>query len=276
MLNITKERLADNIISLPGSGLALLRALFSRRWWWTTLVVLLGMAVLARLGIWQLDRLAQRRVHNAEVVQQLAMPPLPLTGQPLPEDLSSLKNRRASAQGEFDFSHQIALQYQNYMGSPGAHLVAPLVIQGTSKAILVDRGWVPFDQVGPEQRMQFDDPGQVAVTGFLQLSQTLPGGMLSQDPAAPFQSEWYRIDIQAIQAQIPYDLLGLYLLQSPPEGGNTDLPYRIEPEFDLSDGPHMGYAIQWFFFSFLFGTVYVIYVHKKENNQPLGDSNDPA
>jgi surfeit locus 1 family protein len=204
MLDITKEHLADNIISLPGSSLALLRALFNRRWWWTTLVALLGMAVLARLGVWQLDRLAQRRAHNAEVVQQLAMPPLPLTGQSLPQDLSSLKYRRASAQGEFDFSHQIVLQYQNWMGSPGIHLVAPLVIEGTSKAILVDRGWLPFDQATSEHWSQYNDPAQVVATGFLQLSQTLPAGMASQGAPAEPKSEWYRIDSQALPAPMPY------------------------------------------------------------------------
>jgi surfeit locus 1 family protein len=274
MLDIKTERLADNIISLPGSSLALLRALFNRRWWWTTLVVLLGMAVLARLGVWQLDRLAQRRAHNAEIVQQLAMPPLPLTGQSLPEDLSSLKYRRAAVQGKFDFSHQIVLQYQNWMDSPGIHLVAPLVIEGTSKAILVDRGWLPFDQATPGHWTQFDEPGQVGVTGFLQLSQALPAGMPSQGTPSEPKSEWYRIDIQAIQAQMPYDLLPVYLLQSPAEAGNTNLPYRAEPEFDLSDGPHLGYAIQWFIFSLLLGIMYVIYVYKKENSQPPPGVND--
>ncbi len=34
---------------------------FSRRWWWTTLLVIAGAAVCVRLGIWQLDRLHQRR-----------------------------------------------------------------------------------------------------------------------------------------------------------------------------------------------------------------------
>ena len=43
------------------------RLLISRRWWWVTLVVLGGCALLVRLGIWQLDRLAWRRGLNAEI-----------------------------------------------------------------------------------------------------------------------------------------------------------------------------------------------------------------
>jgi surfeit locus 1 family protein len=256
--------------SMPRFRLSWLLTLFNRQWWWATLVVLLGMAVLARLGFWQLDRLEQRRARNAEIVQQLALPPLPLTGETLTDDLSSSKYRQASARGEFDFSHQVALLYQNYKDTPGTHMITPLVLEGSPQAVLVDRGWLPTDQAAPENWTQFDQPGPVTVVGFIQLSQTLPGAAgdgARSIPAEP-QSEWYRVDIEAIQAQMPYELLPIYVLQSPEEGGNAALPYRVEPEFDLSDGPHLGYAIQWFIFALILGIIYIRYVSKKENSQP--------
>jgi len=37
------------------------RLLFTRRWWLSTLLVLLGIAFLIRLGLWQLDRREQRQ-----------------------------------------------------------------------------------------------------------------------------------------------------------------------------------------------------------------------
>lgn len=270
MLKTTSERLSGQAISLPRAGLSLLRTLFNRQWWWATLVVLLGMAVLARLGWWQLDRLAQRRARNAEIVQQLALPPLSLTSEPLPGDADSLKYRRASAHGEFDFSNQVALSYQNWMNTPGIHLITPLVIEGTSQAILVDRGWLPTDQATPENWARYDEPGPVTVIGFIQTSQTLPnrGKQPTQAIPAEPQSEWYRVDIEAIQAQLPYHLLPVYLLQSPPEGGDRELPYQVEPEFDLSDGSHLSYAIQWFIFALILGIIYVRYIFKKETTSP--------
>jgi surfeit locus 1 family protein len=245
----------------PRSGLSLLATLFNRRWWWSTLLVLLGMAVLIRLGFWQLDRLAERRAYNAETAQQLALPPLSLTGESLPDDLTNLKTRRATAHGEFDFSRQVALKHQNWMNAPGIHLITPLVIEGSSRAVLVDRGWVPTDQAAAENWSQFDESGPVTVTGFIQLSQTLPEDSANTGqsmPAGP-QSEWYRVDIGAIQTQMPYELLPIYILQSP-SGDNSRLPYRVEPEFDLSDGPHLGYAIQWYIFALILGVIYVRYV----------------
>ena len=46
----------------------MLRRMFSRKWLLTTILVIAAMAVMARLGIWQLDRLHQRRAFNARGV----------------------------------------------------------------------------------------------------------------------------------------------------------------------------------------------------------------
>lgn len=41
--------------------------MFSRGWFLATLLVFVGTAVCVRLGIWQLDRLEQRRAFNVQV-----------------------------------------------------------------------------------------------------------------------------------------------------------------------------------------------------------------
>jgi surfeit locus 1 family protein len=242
-------------------------AALARQLWWSALIVLAGMAIMIRLGFWQLDRLAERRASNAELVHQLALPPLSLAGDALPvelkagADLTALKNRSASARGTYDFSHQVVLKLQSWQGQPGAHLITPLLIEGSSRAVLVDRGWVPYAEATPQALPQFDEPGPVTVTGRIQLSQPLPAA--SARPAS-LQSEWYRLDIAAVQAHMPYQLLPVYIQQSPPPGpgGNAQLPYRVEPVFDLSDGPHLSYAIQWYSFALIFGGGYVTYVYK--------------
>jgi surfeit locus 1 family protein len=255
-----------------------LRSLFNRQYWWATLVVLLGMAFMARLGIWQLDRLEQRKARNAEIVRQLELPPLLLAEEPLPQDLDGLKTRRATASGEYDFSRQIALLYQNWMDAPGIHLITPLVIGDGSQAVLVDRGWLPIDQAHPGDWPDFEEPGLVSVTGLIRLSQTLPArdGDVSQAQGAEPQSEWYRVDIEALQAQMPYELLPVYIMQSPPEGTDTNLPYEVPPELDLSNGSHLSYAIQWFVFALTLGIIYVRYISKKEARQAAPDADSPG
>lgn len=234
------------------------RTLFSQRWWWTTLLVIAGMIVLFRLGIWQLDRLQQRRARNAEYVQQISAPPIRLTGADLPEDPAKLRDRQVEAQGTYDYSEQLILVQQNWQGRPGAHLVTPLLLEGGDVAVLVDRGWVPSAEVEVGDLAQFDEPGMQTISGAIQLSQTLSGGR--ETIVEGKQQEWYRIDVEAIQKQMPYQLLPFYVLASPEEGTIEQLPYRIPNEVDLSDGPHLFYAIQWFTFTLLLGVGYLYFV----------------
>jgi surfeit locus 1 family protein len=229
---------------------------------------------MTRLGFWQLDRLEQRRARNAQLSQQLALPPFSLSGDPLPEAPSALKNRLATAQGEFDFSYQVILKLQNRtetgglvspLNAVGVDLITPFVIEGTSKAVLVDRGWIPESEAALDNLTKFSEPaGQTTVTGRIQLSQTLPSkratAIAPKAASGSLQREWYRVDIEAIQAQIPYELLPIYIEQSPTDNSQTTLPYRSEPTFDLSEGPHLGYAIQWFTFALIFGGGYLYYV----------------
>lgn len=252
----------------------MLKALFSRRYILVTLLVLAAMAVMTRLGMWQLDRREQRLARNVDLVAKLEEAPLSLNeaaaAWPLPTDRDVIRNTRAAATGHFDFDRQLVLLQQPYEGQLGLHLVAPLVLDGTGKAILVDRGWVPGDNLETAAMAQYDEPAApLTVDGFLQPSQILFGqaaekAMASPEPQAP-KAEWYRIDVEAIQGQMPYRLLPVYLLQSSNPAGNTGLPYRIQPEVDLSEGPHLGYALQWFAFAVTAGVIYVSLVRSRVN-----------
>lgn len=240
--------------------MTLLRALVSRRWIVATLLVLLGMGVMLRLSVWQVNRLAERRAANAALRASLAAAPLRLGADPLPADVSPLENRQAAATGTYDFDAQIRLLVQNWQGQAGVHLVAPLRLGDGETAVLVDRGWIPDAQAEPASIAALDEPGVVTVDGVVALSQTLSRQRGTQ-PSGP-QADWYRVDIAAIQAQLPYRLLPVYLIQAPPPGGSQALPYRQVPEIDLSEGPHLSYAIQWILFALILGAGYLVYVDR--------------
>lgn len=275
----------------------LLKKLFSKRYITATLLVVAAMTVMAWLGIWQLDRRQQRLAANADIIAKLSQPPASLNeaaqaaSWPFPEGRAEIRNIKASASGQFDFSQQIVLVQQSYQGQPGAHLVAPLVLAGSNQAVLVDRGWIPEAEMS--DLAQFDEEaGRVSVQGLLQPSQILFGqaaerAQAQSTPAdlrdatrfqlAEAKREWYRVDIAAIQAQMPYELLPVYLLQAPGAAGNFTLPYRIEAEFDLSEGPHMSYALQWFAFAITAGVIYVRIVQTRgQKRQPEQDQENAA
>lgn len=239
---------------------ATLRALVGRKWWWVTLLVFVGMAVFVRLGIWQLDRLAERRAENAVLAEALAAPPTPLTAVPLPPDLATLKDRAVTVSGVYDLDNQMALLVQNWSGVAGIHLIAPLVTDGGETAVLIDRGWIPDSDSDPAQWAKYDETGPITITGYVALSQVVSRAA-NTIPDTP-QQAWYRVDVAAMQAQLPYTLLPVYVIQSPPEEGNSEPPLRRPRQVELSEGNHFSYAMQWFLFTLLLGGGYLIYVNK--------------
>lgn len=216
------------------------------------------MLVLARLGVWQLDRLGERRENNRILAAALAASPIDLVQAELPADLSTIKDRQVIVSGEYDFENQLVLKVQNWEGRAGVDLITPLVFRNGETAVLVDRGWIPDAEHNLEGEAQYDREGPVTVEGYAALSQAL-SGRETTIPDEP-QSEWYRVDIAAIQAQMPYDLLPIYVLEAP--GDVPELPFRREQEIDLSEGPHLGYALQWFTFSLGLGIAYIVYVYR--------------
>ena len=63
----------------------MVKKLLSRRYIFYTLLVIAAMAVMARLGVWQLDRRQQRLAHNADLVAKLDATPLSMNDAALAE-----------------------------------------------------------------------------------------------------------------------------------------------------------------------------------------------
>ena len=242
----------------------LLRKMFSRQWWFTTLLVLLGTAVCVRLGIWQLDRLEGRRAFNSQVVSMQAMTALDLNSGNF-DSVESMEWRAVTVTGEYDFENQIALRNQYYRDQYGYHLLTPLLTSGT--AVLVDRGWIPADGNSvPSDWRRYDEVGEVKVTGQIRLGQAKPafGGVADALPAdgSPLWV-WNNADIENIARQMPYPILNIYI-QPNTDDGDTEPPIPFQPEIELTEGPHFGYALQWFTFATLLFFGYPFYLRKQK------------
>lgn len=240
--------------------------LFSRRWLLTTLLVLVGVGVLARLGIWQLDRLEARRAFNARVSAQETAPLLVLDAAALndpglAESLKGMEYRAVTVHGEYDYDHQVALRNQAWGNEWGVHLLTPLHITGSEQSILVDRGWIPAEAFKSGDWSAYAEPGEVTVQGMLRASQSKPDFGKKNDPEGVLQA-WNFANVERIQAQTPYALLPVYIQQAP-DPAWTGLPYRSLPELELTEGPHMGYALQWFSFAVLLGAGYPFFIRKQ-------------
>lgn len=238
--------------------------MFQRKWLLATLLVLAGTALCIRLGIWQLDRLDQRRAFNHQVEAMRAMPELDLN-QEQPADLAQMEWRAVKVRGEYDFANQVAVRNQYNGDQVGYHLITPLLFDG--QAVLVDRGWIPADgNSAPADWRRYDENGEVNIEGQLRLGQTKPrfGGVADALPSDGAKLElWNNADITHIASQLPYQVLPVYV-QPKIDQNDMDPPIPYQPEVELTEGPHFGYALQWFTFATILFVGYPFFLRKQE------------
>jgi len=206
--------------------------------------------IFSRLGIWQLQRLSERRAHNAAFAARLKVPPVPLSQ--LPPDTQSAHWRRAIVRGSYDFDHEIVLSGRTNNGSPGVQILTPLHPDGGGTAVLVNRGWVYSPDATTVDLGQWDEPPRAAVSGYVE--DFIHGGRgLARLPSHP--NTWTRLDGKELSAAFPFPIAPYYLvaLDTMAEsrrmnGIPSPTPVRLGlPVMD--DGPHLNYAIQWFTFA---------------------------
>ena len=225
---------------------------FTVRWILLTLIVMAFAAIMIRLGFWQLDRLNQRREINGFYITQMAMSPVNLNFSPDLPGLDGMDFRPALVVGEFNFAEQVVLRNKAWQGQPGGHLLTPLRISGTQKAVIVDRGWVPLTDIIDNRLGQYYEPGVVEVRGAIRLTQdSYPAGSAVDPTFAPGEDRLTAlnlVNLDRLAPQTTEELLPIFI-QEQASPASTGLPYRITAEPDLTDGPHLSYAIQWFLFS---------------------------
>lgn len=242
--------------------------IFSKKWVFFTFLVVGMMALFVYLGFWQLDRHAQKRSYNTLVAERWRETPFDLNVEQLPQKLDDLEYRRVTGAGYFDYANQIVLKSQVYREAAGIALVTPFVLED-GRAILVARGWAPVEYSAAQRWPEVEEPAGAPMIGLIRPSQAPPNGEVATPPATP-QTEWYRIDIPAIQAQIPYPLEPAWVQQLPEAGRQPDrLPVREEP-MALDEGNHLSYAVQWFSFAVIAGFGYIMFVRFRERQAALG------
>jgi cytochrome oxidase assembly protein ShyY1 len=220
--------------------------------WSRRLVKLLAAALLVAtacvaLGIWQIARLHQKQQFNAAVRAGLASPPASLeTLLSGGVDAEALRYRKVHATGAYDTAHEFVLYGRTQRSQAGNHLLTPLRLSD-GRAILVDRGWVPLDIDQPGAAEAAPPAGDVRIEGILFASEGVPPGVVV--PSGVTQDTLSRVDLATIQSQLPYRIAPDYLLlqrQSPSQAG--EFP-QAAPLPELSEGPHLSYALQWFTFA---------------------------
>lgn len=213
----------------------------SRKTLFALALTLGGAATFARLGFWQLSRLAERRAYNAHLEERLAAPPVLVTS--LSADSGTGHYRRVSARGVFDYPSQVALTARSSQGSPGVHVLTPMRLAGDT-VVMVNRGWVysPDARTIDLNRWRELEGDTVTVIGY---AETWTGRETA--PLPPAQRAVRTLDSAAVAVRVGAPVLTYYVVQTSDSAVSASAPVRMgEPSLD--EGSHRNYAIQWFSF----------------------------
>jgi cytochrome oxidase assembly protein ShyY1 len=210
-----------------------------------SLVALILIAGCLWAAQWQYDRGVARHQRNDVIEKHSIMSPVALASvQRNPEDHEW---QPVTSRGKFDASRQILLRNRYFEGKYGFELLTKFDDR-SGRSYWVDCGWV---QAGENAQTRPTLPtlprGEVEITARLRLDTSLPRGAFF---AIPTSSENGLIPKANAQLGTTSEDFYLDLLS----GSKPELTPSVPAELpELSDGPHMAYALQWIFFGGLVG-----------------------
>ena len=218
-----------------------------KRWVGLVIFAVVLVSAFLRLGDWQLERREEKQQRNDVLVAQQEAPVAAFEevfGGPVTADDAF---RRVRVQGTFDPDHQLQVRYRTNEGTSGYEVVVPLRTN-TGQWLLVDRGFAPRPNSGPLPDPASIPPpptGVVTVDGYV-----LPAEPGPEDASTPEGGSVRLVDPAAIAAWSELPLVDGYLAttsMTPPQDGGL-VPVAL-PE--MTEGPHMAYAVQWFSFALI-------------------------
>ncbi len=193
------------------------------------------------LGNWQTRRAAEKEAIEQKLLERESAPPLDLNR--VTPGVEEAEYRRVHLKGEFLPRWSIYLDNRPYQGVPGFYVLTPFRIDGTSKYVLVMRGWFKRDIADRTKLPDLKTPGDpIDIEGMVRrnASHVLQlGTPLPLQPGAILQN--------------------VEIAQFTQASGLPVQPYFVEQTSDTGDGlvrdwprpssgvdKHKGYAFQWY------------------------------
>ncbi|HET6949609.1 MAG TPA: SURF1 family protein [Acidimicrobiales bacterium] len=220
------------------------RFLLRPRWLVSHLLVALLVVVMVNLGFWQLRRLDEKRDHIALVESRRDQPVAPvgevLTPGGSDADVDAARYRRVTATGTYDAAATVTVRNRSQGGVAGAWLVSPLVLDSGDRVAVV-RGFVSLTPGNDVVDAPAPD-GDVTVEGLVVDPDRLDG-TAPKDLAPLLRSRDVLPGLVLASASAPPEPSG-----ATAEGAGPDSILAVPPP-EMTEGPHLGYAAQWFIFS---------------------------
>ena len=188
---------------------------------------------------WQYQRGVDRHHRNFLIAENIVAPEISIAQA----ELNLIKNewRTVSTTGEFDATQTILIRNRYFEGKYGFEFLT-LFENTLGQKFWVDRGWIIAGKDAITAPIIPTTPlGEVSLAGRMRLDTSLPRGSFFALPTNGIGliSKWNA------QNEVSTQPFYLDLLS----GSTPALTPAVTAQLpELSDGPHMAYALQWLFF----------------------------
>lgn len=204
-----------------------------------TIAVVVLLPVTIGLGVWQLQRAAEKRGYEQLFVERMSARPVPA-----PADLGEGEAAaflRLRLVGEFDSGRYFLLDNQLDAGRPGYWVIASFHADD-GRRWLVNRGWI----AAPPQRELLpavpEQAGRVEIVGAVWPDSGL-GPLLAEDPwQGPWPLRVQRLNVTRMARRLENAVPREIRLEAG-QPGVLKAP-SLRTRFDAQR--HTGYALQWF------------------------------
>ncbi|QJE72116.1 SURF1 family protein [Aerophototrophica crusticola] len=209
------------------------------------LFVLVGVAILAVLGTWQVQRLQWKSDLIRKIESRTDAPPVPLPA--VVEDPESWDYRPVLVTGRFLHDKELYLGPRTLTPprgpkQAGFHVLTPFARDDGSGILLVDRGFVPNDRRDPGTRAEGQVQGTVTIQGIARVPQ---GRAWMQPENRPAENFWFAYDLPAMAAATGLPGFDPLVMQAGPAENPGGLPVGGQTLVQIKND-HLSYAITWY------------------------------
>ena len=221
------------------------------RFWLLTVTALALVAATFSLGQWQLRRADQKEALQTAIESQARLPILDALALTAMKNKLDVVHRQAALKGVWRPEFTVYLDNRPMNGKTGFVVVTPLVLDGSSEVILVQRGWAQRNFTDRTRLPDISTPqGSVTLHGRI----APPPSKLYEFKGLEIGRIRQNIDVSVFGKEIGMPLLGVSLLQT---GAANEGLLRDWAVPNAGVDKHYGYAFQWFG---LCALVFILYI----------------
>ena len=240
--------------------------LFAREFrcsWWALGLYCLLTLLLCSLGFWQLSRGEQKAEFIRLQQIALAAEAMDLNRQKN-LDKDSARYHKVLVSGRYDNAHQFLVDNQMQDGKPGFLVLTPFFVEEDSRAVLVNRGWLPLGK----NRADLPDTGISSsvnkvlgrINYFPPVGIKLPGAEI---PTEGWPALVQVVDSKVLANRLGYELYDFQVELDPLEAEGYKRDWKINTA--IPPEKHLAYAVQWFGLALTLSVLFILKHIRKQS-----------